>query len=85
MFFLRAWGGQVRQGWKTEQKLKQPAWDEFLAVCRVLKRYDALKDAEVSKVRATGGGGACVCDNPARVEIRNIGLGFLFAFCCYSR
>ncbi|CAB1119197.1 unnamed protein product [Ectocarpus sp. CCAP 1310/34] len=36
------------QGWKTEQKLKQPAWDEFLAVCRVLKRYDALKDAEVS-------------------------------------
>ncbi|CAM9657609.1 unnamed protein product, partial [Ectocarpus sp. 13 AM-2016] len=39
---------QVRQGWKTEQKLKQPAWDEFLAVCRVLKRYDALKDAEVS-------------------------------------
>ncbi|CAN0244773.1 unnamed protein product, partial [Ectocarpus fasciculatus] len=40
---------QVRQGWKTEQKLKQPAWDEFLAVCRVLKRYDALKDVQESK------------------------------------
>lgn len=38
---------QVRQGWKTEQKLKQPAWEEFLAVCRVLRRYDALKDEEV--------------------------------------
>jgi len=37
---------QVRQGWKTEQKLKQPAWEEFLAVCRVLRRYDALKDQE---------------------------------------
>lgn len=39
--------GQVRQGWKTEQKLKQPAWEEFLAVCRVLRRYDALKDEDV--------------------------------------
>ena len=37
---------QVRQGWKTEQKLKQPAWEEFLAVCRVLRRYDALEDVE---------------------------------------
>ncbi|CAM9848447.1 unnamed protein product [Ascophyllum nodosum] len=35
---------QVRNGWKTERKLKQPAWDEFLAVCRVLRRYGALED-----------------------------------------
>lgn len=37
---------QVRQGWKIERKLKQPAWDEFLAICRVLMRYDALKDKD---------------------------------------
>lgn len=29
-----------------EQKLKQPAWEEFLAVCRVLKRYNALEDQQ---------------------------------------
>lgn len=34
----------MRQGWKLEQKLKQPAWDEFLAICRVLTRYEALED-----------------------------------------
>lgn len=40
---------QVRQGWKTEQKLKQPAWEEFLAVCRVLRRYNALHDVPVGE------------------------------------
>ncbi|CAM9125924.1 unnamed protein product, partial [Hapterophycus canaliculatus] len=45
---------QVRQGWKMEQKLKQPAWEEFLAVCRVLKRYDALEDQEEAQEASVG-------------------------------
>lgn len=40
------YASKVRQGWKTEKKLKQPAWEEFLAVCRVLRRYGALKEAD---------------------------------------
>lgn len=46
---------KVRQGWKTEQKLKQPAWEEFLAVCRVLKRYGALEDVRQSAPGGEGG------------------------------
>jgi DSHCT (NUC185) domain len=34
---------QVRNGWKTEQKYRQPAWDDFMAITRVLQRYGALE------------------------------------------
>lgn len=42
--------------------MKQPAWEEFLAVCRVLKRYEALRDAgdegEATSSDGVGGGAA---------------------------
>ena len=34
---------QIRNGWKTEQKYRQPAWDDFMAITRVLQRYGALE------------------------------------------
>ncbi|CAM9543848.1 unnamed protein product [Chrysoparadoxa australica] len=32
----------VREGWKKQRKLKEPAWEEFQAVTRVLQHYEAL-------------------------------------------
>ncbi|CAM9584159.1 unnamed protein product, partial [Discosporangium mesarthrocarpum] len=31
---------KVRTGWKAEQKMKQPAWDEFIACCRSKHRIN---------------------------------------------
>ncbi|KAG5189437.1 hypothetical protein JKP88DRAFT_353078 [Tribonema minus] len=40
---------QVRNGWRSELKFRQPAWDDFVSITRVLIRYGALLPEDLSQ------------------------------------